>query len=56
MMSTASVGITSTTFVNMLRISSTTPPRYPATNPTVMPMIDAITAASAPTTKLERSP
>ena len=27
MMSTASVGITSTTFVNMLRISSTTPPR-----------------------------
>ena len=56
MISTASVGMTRTMFVSMLSTSSTTPPRYPLTNPIAMPRTAATAAASAPTMKLDRSP
>ena len=40
----------------MFRISSTTPPRYPATNPTVIPMIPASPPPSTPTRNVEPRP
>jgi hypothetical protein len=54
--STASTGSTSTTLVIMFRISSTSPPRYPAVNPMSMPSTPAISAATVPTRNVDRSP